>query len=53
MSENLFHCESTQVIDSFQGEYRFLSNFWPCVVEYEGTEYPSVENAYQAAKTIR
>jgi ribA/ribD-fused uncharacterized protein len=39
-------------IDSFQGEYRFLSNFWPAVVEYEGITYPSVEHAYQAAKTL-
>lgn len=39
-------------IDSFFGEYRFLSNFWPAVVEYEGLTYPSVEHAYQAAKTL-
>lgn len=38
-------------IDSFRGDYRFLSNFYPCVVCYGGVEYPSVENAYQAAKT--
>lgn len=34
----------------FAGEYRFLSNFWPCFIEYQGLTYPSVENAYQAAK---
>jgi ribA/ribD-fused uncharacterized protein len=39
-------------IDSFQGEYRFLSNFWPAVVDYEGISYPSVEHAYQSAKTL-
>src|ERR1700724_285755 len=39
------------VIDSFRGEYRWLSNFYPYQIEYEGEEYPSVENAYQAAKT--
>jgi len=39
-------------IESFQGEYRWLSNFWPCVVVDEfGINYPSVEHAYQAAKT--
>lgn len=38
-------------IDSFQGEYRWLSNFWPAPVYYDGDGYPSVENAYQAAKT--
>jgi N-glycosidase YbiA len=41
----------TGVIDSFQGEYRFLSNFWPAPIMYMGVEYPSVENAYQASKT--
>lgn len=32
--------------------YRFLSNFWPAEVEFDGTVYPSVENAYQAAKVL-
>lgn len=27
-----------------------MSNFYPCVVSFEGVDYPSVENAYQAAK---
>ncbi len=40
------------MIGPFRGEYRFLSNFWPCRVEYEGVIYPSVEHAYQAAKTL-
>jgi len=39
-------------ITSFSEENRFLSNFWPCVVKIEGIEYPSVEHAYQAAKTL-
>jgi predicted NAD-dependent protein-ADP-ribosyltransferase YbiA (DUF1768 family) len=39
------------LIDSFRGKYRFLSNFWPCKVVYEGLTYPSSEAAYQAAKT--
>ena len=38
------------VIDSFRGTYRFLSNFYPCNIEYDGIEYPSTEHAYQAAK---
>lgn len=38
-------------IRSFKDEYKFLSNFYPCWVEYEGEEYPSTEHAYQAAKT--
>jgi ribA/ribD-fused uncharacterized protein len=37
-------------IESFQGDYRWLSNFWPADVEYEGLSYPTVEHAYQAAK---
>lgn len=36
---------------SFQGPYRFLSNFYPCTIEYNGLIYPSTEHAYQAAKT--
>jgi hypothetical protein len=43
---------SAAPIDSFRGKYRFLSNFWPCVIEFEGVEYPSTEHAYQAAKTL-
>lgn len=39
-------------IDSFQGEYRFLSNFWPAQVIFEGITYPDVEHAYQSAKTL-
>ncbi len=38
------------MIDSFQGEHRWLSNFWPVNVLMDGHLYPSVENAYQAAK---
>jgi len=38
-------------ITSFKGEYRFLSNFWPVSIFYEGLMYPSVEHAYQAQKT--
>ena len=46
---------TTQVsskIAEFQGEYRFLSNFWPATVVYEGITYPTSEHAYQAAKTL-
>lgn len=39
------------MIDSFEGEYAFLSNFHPAVVIYEDIQFPSVEHAYQAAKT--
>lgn len=39
-------------ITSFQGNYRFLSNFFPCSIQYEGLLYNSSEHAYQAAKTL-
>ncbi len=38
------------IIGSFSGEYKFLSNFYPVDIKYEGEVYPSVEHAYQAAK---
>lgn len=38
-------------INEFQGEYRWLSNFWPANVVLDGVTYPSVEYAYVAAKT--
>lgn len=39
------------MIDHFDGDYRFLSNFYPAPVFYEYDGYPTVEHAYQAAKT--
>jgi ribA/ribD-fused uncharacterized protein len=39
-----------KIIKEFQGEYRFLSNFWPCYLVYNHLLYPSAEHAYQAAK---
>lgn len=38
------------VIDSFDGEYAWLSNFHPCEIKMFGLMYPSVEHAYQASK---
>lgn len=40
-----------QSIEGFFGHWRFLSNFHLCEILYEGVVYPSVENAYMAAKT--
>ncbi len=40
------------IIDSFTGDYNFLSNFYPCKVKLDDVVYPSVEHAYQAAKTL-
>lgn len=39
-------------ITRFQGDYRFLSNFWPASVQLDGVIYPTVEHAYQAAKSL-
>lgn len=39
------------MINSFSGPYRFLSNFYPAVVLLDGVPYPTVEHAFQAAKT--
>lgn len=42
----------TKAIESFTGDFRFLSNFYPCHYVYlDYAAYPSVEHAYQAAKT--
>lgn len=33
-------------------EYRFLSNFYPCEIEFDGKIYRTVEHAFVAAKTL-
>lgn len=38
------------VIDSFRGDFGFLSNFYEASVWVDGLQYRSVEHAYQAAK---
>lgn len=40
-----------KTIDSFNGQHRFLSNFWSCCIAFEGHSYRTVEHAFQAAKT--
>ena len=42
----------TQIIDIFKGDYAFLSNFHPCKINFGGIIYPSVENAFQATKSV-
>jgi ribA/ribD-fused uncharacterized protein len=39
-------------ITEFTGRYWFLSNFSPSPVEFEGIVFPTVENAFQSAKTL-
>lgn len=38
-------------IAEFQGENRFLSNFYLWPIEYDGVIWPSTEHLYQALKT--
>jgi len=40
------------VIIRFDVPYAFLSNFSPAEVVLDGVTYPTVENAFQAAKTL-
>jgi hypothetical protein len=42
------------MIDRFAGQHRFLSNFFvlPKPIPHDGILYPTVEHAYQAAKTL-
>lgn len=40
------------MINKFDGEHRFLSNFWEVPITYERRTYSTVEHAYQASKTI-
>lgn len=50
MTKEAVHNE--QNVKGFFGDYRFLSNFYPCEVYFEGLLYSSTEAAYQAAKTL-
>ena len=39
-------------IDCFDGEFDFLSNFYESTIYHDGIKYPTVEHAFQAAKTM-
>lgn len=41
-----------RTINAFSGKHHFLSNFSSAEVWLDGASYPSVEHAYQAAKTL-
>jgi ribA/ribD-fused uncharacterized protein len=41
-----------KTIDLFLDKYSFLSNFYQCDIFVDGIYYPTVEHAYQAAKTL-
>lgn len=38
------------MVKEFKGEHNWLSNFYPCRIEYKGLVYPSAEHAYMAQK---
>lgn len=40
------------MIDNFKGKYRFLSNFHPFLMKYDGIVYYNSEAAFQAQKTL-
>jgi ribA/ribD-fused uncharacterized protein len=40
------------VINSFDREYDFLSNFFPSVIRWNQKDWPTVEHAFQAAKCL-
>lgn len=46
------YVNSPAEINRFEGDWEFLSNYCPAPVKFDGELYPSVEHAYQAAKTI-
>jgi len=39
-------------VDEFKGPYAFLSNFFPSPIRLGNSVFPTVEHAYQAAKTM-
>ena len=38
------------MINPFGGQYRWLSNFWFCTINYDSRVWTSVEHAYQGTK---
>lgn len=41
-----------EIINSFDGKYDFLSNFYDCDITYNGLSYKNSEAAFQAQKTL-
>ena len=39
-------------IDQFEGEYRFLSNFYPCKINAFGLSFDNAEAAFQSQKCV-
>lgn len=51
-AERLLKGDVPAVIDEFSGRWRFLSNFYPAVITWGYIVYPTVEHAFQSAKTF-
>ena len=47
-----FVLEGNKAVAAFRGPYAVFSNFSPAEVEYDGLKFPTVENAFQAAKSL-
>ncbi len=44
--------DKTATISEFRNQYYFLSNFYECLVSYNGITYRNAEAAFQAQKTL-
>lgn len=51
MTEQSIQPNKAAIVQEFRGEFRFLSNFYPAEVTLDGATYPTVEHAFQAAKS--
>lgn len=51
--DDLVLFDEPKAIREFHGEYRWLSNFWPCRITAWGLPFPSLEAAYQAGKCAK
>jgi ribA/ribD-fused uncharacterized protein len=43
---------NTRTITEFRGAWRYLSNFHPAPLDWEGIHYPTSEHAFNAGKTL-
>lgn len=48
---NFSPTEKLEYIRDFRAKYWFLSNFYPCNIEYQAIQYKCVEAAFQASKS--
>ena len=51
--EEVFQMLQQKDIDSFRGDYDFLSNFYEAVINYQGIQYLNNESAFQAQKCLK